>query len=146
MSILPPSFIHSGDPADDEINERIREKTRSNLYFYAGKNDQEIARRIQELEHEWSIERAFEVSAASVVTIGALLGLRKKRWQLASGIAGYFLLQHAIKGWCPPLSLLRRFGVRTAQEISEETFALKAMRGDFLSTEHAKDMYSQRFQ
>ena len=41
------------------------------------------------------------------------------------------LLQHALQGWCPPLPVFRRWGVRTAREIEEERYALKALRGDF---------------
>jgi hypothetical protein len=42
-----------------------------------------------------------------------------------------FLVQHAVQGWCPPLVVLRRRGVRTRREIEEERYALKALRGDF---------------
>ena len=42
-----------------------------------------------------------------------------------------FLLQHALQGWCPPLPLFRRLGVRTAREIARERYALQALRGDF---------------
>lgn len=45
-------------------------------------------------------------------------------------VAG-FLLQHSVQGWCPPISLFRRLGVRTATEIDEERYALRALRGDF---------------
>ena len=40
-------------------------------------------------------------------------------------------LQHAVQGWCPPLAVWRRLGVRTQSEIDEERYALKALRGDF---------------
>jgi hypothetical protein len=36
-----------------------------------------------------------------------------------------------LQGWCPPLPILRSLGVRTADEINEERYALKALRGDF---------------
>ena len=42
-----------------------------------------------------------------------------------------FLFQHAVQGWCPPIAVLRRLGVRTAREIEVERIALKALRGDF---------------
>src|SRR5439155_25183417 len=42
-----------------------------------------------------------------------------------------FLFQHAIQGWCPPVPILRRKGVRTRREIDAEKYALKALRGDF---------------
>ena len=47
------------------------------------------------------------------------------------GIVLPFLLQHAVQGWCPPVPLFRRLGVRTREEIEREKFALKALRGDF---------------
>jgi len=46
-------------------------------------------------------------------------------------VVGTFLLQHAVQGWCPPLTVFRRLGFRTAGEIARERYALKAMRGDF---------------
>jgi hypothetical protein len=42
-----------------------------------------------------------------------------------------FLLQHALQGWCPPVPFFRSRGVRTAREIDQERYALKALRGDF---------------
>jgi hypothetical protein len=35
-----------------------------------------------------------------------------------------FLLQHGLQGWCPPLPVLRRLGVRTQREIDAEKYAL----------------------
>jgi hypothetical protein len=46
-------------------------------------------------------------------------------------VVGSFLLQHAVQGWCPPLPVFRRWGVRTQPEIDYERYALKALRGDF---------------
>ena len=54
-----------------------------------------------------------------------------RRWFVLPALVGAFLLQHAIQGWCPPVSVLRRMGVRTTREINHERFALKALRGDF---------------
>jgi hypothetical protein len=48
-----------------------------------------------------------------------------------TGTVGFFLLQHALQGWCPPLPIIRALGVRTAEEISAEKAVLKRMRGDF---------------
>jgi hypothetical protein len=42
-----------------------------------------------------------------------------------------FFAQHALQGWCPPVPVMRRLGVRTAREIERERYALKALRGDF---------------
>jgi hypothetical protein len=42
-----------------------------------------------------------------------------------------FLAQHALQGWCPPIPVIRRLGVRTRAEIERERNALKALRGDY---------------
>jgi hypothetical protein len=41
------------------------------------------------------------------------------------------LFYHAVQGWCPPIPLLRRLGIRTQQEIDAEKYALRLLRGDF---------------
>src|SRR5208337_1752130 len=89
--------------------------------------------RIEALDREWDIERVQEANAASLGLLGVLLGLsRKRRWLLLLPLTvSGFLLQHAIQGWCPPVPLLRRFGVRTRFEIEQERYALKVLRGDF---------------
>lgn len=53
-----------------------------------------------------------------------------------------FLFQHAVQGWCPPVSLLRRLGFRTSSEIDAERYALKALRGDFKELEPTQDSFS----
>jgi hypothetical protein len=84
------------------------------------------------LDREWDIERTLEANAASVALIGLGLGtfLDRRLYVLPALVCG-FLLQHAIQGWCPPVPLFRRLGVRTASEIDHERYALKALRGDF---------------
>ena len=82
------------------------------------------------LNKEWDIERIIEFRAATVSLFGIILGLkRSKKWFILPIIASTFLLQYAIKGWCPPVSILRRFGFRTRREIDLEKYALKALRG-----------------
>ena len=48
-----------------------------------------------------------------------------KKCFFATGIVGGFLLQHALQGWCPPVELFRRTGVRTTLKINHEKEALK---------------------
>jgi hypothetical protein len=89
---------------------------------------------------EWDIERYLEADAAIFTFIGAALGLKKSRnWFVLPLIVSVFLLQHSIQGWCPPISVFRRLGIRTGQEIEVEKYALKALRGDF------DDVSSQNF-
>lgn len=114
------------------INERIRRKTLESLERFDGADSQMIDARIAELRREWDIERALEANAATVALLGLGLGVFvDRRWLALPAIVGGFLLQHAIQGWCPPLPLFRRLGVRTAAEIHEEITALQTMRGDF---------------
>ncbi len=109
---------------DEEIEERVR--------FYATQPDYVLTRRIDELNREWDMERWLETNASALALVGAVLGLtRNRRWLLLTcGVLG-FLFQHAVSGWCPPLPVLRRLGVRTRREIDREVYALKALRGDF---------------
>jgi hypothetical protein len=63
--------------------------------------------------------------------LGLTLGAMRGRWFLLSGVVAAFLVQHAVEGWCPPVPIFRRLGIRTTREINHERFALKALRGDF---------------
>jgi hypothetical protein len=115
-----------------EILEQIDRVLEERIRFYSTQPQHVIARRIEELEREWDIERLLQTNASALILTGAIMGLTAgKKWFLLScGVAG-FLLQHAIQGWCPPIPLLRKLGVRTRGEIDQEKFALKALRGDF---------------
>ena len=84
-----------------------------------------IDRRLEELDREWDIERALEANAAIILLIGMALGrLMNRRWYFLPTAVATFLLQHAVQGWCPPVGLFRRLGVRTEREIDEERNAL----------------------
>ena len=73
-----------------------------------------------------------EEGHVAISAVGAGLALLvDRRFALIPLVVGGFLLQHAVQGWCPPLPLFRRGGVRTQTEIEQERYALKAIRGDF---------------
>jgi hypothetical protein len=73
-----------------------------------------------------------EAHAAAISLIGLGFGrFADRRWYLLPTVAVAFLFQQAIQGWCLPITLFRRLGIRTAQEIDYERYALKALRGDF---------------
>jgi hypothetical protein len=129
---LPPTAKRVRLNSNTEINEHIDEQTNHRIKRYVGISKSELTDRIQELEREWDTERILEANFASVVMLSTLLGYTiNKKWLALSGGAAFFLLQHALQGWCPPLSIIRRLGIRTASEINEETNALKVMRGDY---------------
>lgn len=124
-----------------EINERIDETIRATVERYASQPAQVISERIGALETEWDIERVLETNASSLALAGVLAAAagHRRGWLLSAGVLS-FLLLHATKGWCPPLPVLRRLGVRTRREIEREKFALKYLRGDFedLPMRHAR--------
>lgn len=115
-----------------EINRHIDAEIDTTLQCYTGASRELLSQRIDELDREWDIERALETHAASVSLFGLLLSrLHNRKWMwLSTGVA-LFLLQHALQGWCPPVSLFRRLGIRTQSEIDREKYILKALRGDF---------------
>ena len=116
----------------DHVNRQIRDKARRSVAYYAQHPD-EIEARLRELDREWDVERCLMANAAGVTLFSLFqaLVMRRKRWLLLAAVVPSFLMQHAVQGYCPPLALFRRMGFRTAREIDEERYALKALRGDF---------------
>ncbi|MFW5750334.1 MAG: hypothetical protein ACOCZK_01675 [Planctomycetota bacterium] len=109
---------------------RIRRRLEASLHYYAENPDQ-IDQRLDELAHEWDIERLLESNASTLILIGSLMSaFGHRRGHVLTGIVSGFLLQHAVQGWCPPLVVLRRLGVRSKDEILEEHYALRVLRGD----------------
>ncbi|HSP46917.1 MAG TPA: YgaP-like transmembrane domain [Clostridiaceae bacterium] len=132
---LPPTTKRVEMNTPPEINDRIHKKTIADLYKYRDADEEAVTERIRQLDREWNTERVFAANASTLVLLSTILGYKKSRyWFLLTGTVGYFLLQHAIQGWCPPLSVIRRRGVRTPEEIENEKLALRIMRGDFNKT------------
>lgn len=130
--MLPSTVNRVPAHTAESVNERIRGRTEANLVRYSHASTSEITARLQELGQEWDIERTLEANAATVSLLGLALGaVVDRRWYLLPAAVAGFLLQHALQGWCPPLTVFRRMGVRTAAEIDYERYALKALRGDF---------------
>ena len=116
-----------------ESNRKIDRETEGRLLRYAGMSKEEITRRIEDLEREWDMERLLETNA-SALTVGAMAAFaatRSRKWLFVPGVVMSFFFQHAVQGWCPPVPVFRRAGVRTRQEIERERYALKVLRGDF---------------
>lgn len=112
----------------EHVNQQIRRRTERSVEYYR-QHPQQIGRRLRELDREWDIERTLEANAATLVVAGAVLGLTVDRKFLGIPlVVGGFLLQHALQGWCPPLPVFRRLGLRTAAEIQDERSALEAIR------------------
>lgn len=119
------------------LNERIHADLQERLAAYQSSDGRAlIDSRLRELDREWDVERVLQTNFAALSLVGLALASRvDKRWLiLALGVPA-FMVQHALQGWCPPLALLRRLGVRTAREIGDERFALQSLRGDFTTVE-----------
>jgi hypothetical protein len=140
--MIPATISRVPEHTPARYNRLISRSTRNNVAQYAAQGPAAIDRRLAELDREWDIERLLETNASSLVVAGCVLGaFVSRKFFLLPALVGGFLLQHAIQGWCPPIPLLRRLGVRTQREIDEERFALKALRGDF---DHLHDGHAGR--
>lgn len=128
---------HTSPPLNQQIHEDLEARIAE---FRSDDKAALITRRLSELDREWDVERILQTNFAAVSLVGLTLATQvNKRWfALALGVPA-FMLQHALQGWCPPLAVLRRMGFRTAKEINEERFALKALRGDFDATSKSEN-------
>lgn len=114
------------------LNAHVDRDTQACLEACAAAGPDEIARHLAELDREWDVERVLQTNASVLALAGLALGAGvDRRWlALPTAVFGFFL-QHALQGWCPPIPIFRRMGVRTRREINRERYALKALRGDF---------------
>lgn len=109
-----------------ELNQKIDSDIDASITQHRHGSREDIMRRIEALDKEWDVERVLEANASSLALTGLVLGLTvDRKWFFLPGLVLPFLLQHALQGWCPPLPVLRRLGVRTRGEIDREKYALK---------------------
>jgi hypothetical protein len=116
----------------DRVNARIDAETAARIREVEAAGPAAILRRIRELDGEWDVDRALMANFALVGgTVFALGATRMRRsrgrwngWMTFVSIQLAFLLQHAVRGWCPPLPVFRRLGFRTGKEIAREREAL----------------------
>lgn len=118
-------FDRVRNSTSEEINSQIDDVTNSNIQYYSTRPAWEVKQRILALEKEWDIERVLEVNASTLALTGLVLGMTlNKKWFALPAVVLPFLLQHGLQGWCPPLPILRRMGIRTQDEIGREKYAL----------------------
>ncbi|MFW6062097.1 MAG: hypothetical protein ACOC93_04740 [Planctomycetota bacterium] len=127
---LPPSSQRVQEYSDAQINAQIERQIEANVAYYSRRLD-DIERRLDELDQEWDIERTLEANAGAFSLVGLVLSMFSRKFLLFPLAVAAFLIQHAVQGWCPPVPIFRRLGVRTPAEIDKERVALKALRGDF---------------
>lgn len=129
--MLPATASRVENATSAPLNRRFAVEIEESVCHHA-EYPEEIERRLDELDREWDIERTLEANAATLALASTLLGaFMDRRFLILSSVVTGFLLQHALQGWCPPVPIFRRLGVRTTAEIDRERYALKALRGDF---------------
>lgn len=125
---LPTTVSRVSRHTPSHVNRAVERVTECSLMYY-GIHQNEIPQRLDELDREWDIERILETNASSLILAGLALGLGlSRKFFLLPALVSSFLLQHALQGWCPPVSILRRMGFRTQSEIEHERHALLAMQ------------------
>ena len=141
---LPKTTSRVSQYTSRKINERIFSATQQNVERLCGTDQETLAKRLDELDREWDVERAIQTGASMQILLGLALGtFLNRRWYAWSGIVAGFLLMHALMGWAPPLPILRRLGFRTEMEIDEERNALRILRGDFQPTNDPRQALAQ---
>jgi hypothetical protein len=130
VMILPANAMRVRESTADDVNRRIDAELERRLRFYK-EHPEQIGERLAKLDEEWDVERVLGTNASSLILAGIALGaFVDHRWLVIPAVVSAFLLQHALQGWCPPLPLIRRLGVRTAKEIERERQALKQLQAD----------------
>lgn len=87
--------------------------------------------RLRQLDREMDQEQALQFGAAALGFIGALLSLTVNgAFALLPALAFAMLAQYVLQGWCPPLILLERLGLRSSSDIDRERYVLAAAVGD----------------
>lgn len=130
--MLPSTVDRVRAHTAEKVNEQIQRRMEKQVARTAAAGPDAIARRLEELDREWDIERTLEANAATLTAVGSALTLLvDRRFAIVPLVVGGFLLQHAVQDWCPPVPVFRRLGFRTQTEIEQERYALKALRGDF---------------
>lgn len=129
---LPPTAHRVELHTSPDLNDAIRQRADAEIVRLEGAPAGEIDQHLQTLDAEWDVERLLQTNASVIVLLGLALAttVNKRFLLLPAGVFAFFA-QHAIQGWCPPIPVFRRLGVRTQREIERERYALKALRGDF---------------
>lgn len=131
MEIIPDTSARVEHNTAEPINQRIERETLQRIERCAEDPDA-LDAHLRALDREWDVERVLELNASVLALSGVALGaLVDKRWLWLSAAVTGFLAQHAVQGWCPPIPILRRLGVRTQREIDVERQAIKLLRGDY---------------
>lgn len=129
-SISDHDLVHANTAP--HVNDRIKRDMHYRVMAFANKSPEDLSQRIAELDQEWDMERWLECNASALAFGGVAMSIvAGRKWLLLPALVLPMLFYHALEGWCPPLPLLRRLGIRTQREIDAEKYAMHLLRGDF---------------
>lgn len=133
--VIPDTSERVNLSTSEKVNANIRSETIKRLNEI-GDDPEKIKARLSEIESEWDVERTLETNASIATLAGLALGSTvNKKWFLLPAVVAGFLFQHAVQGWCPPLPIFRRLGIRTQREIDNERSILLARLGELKKLE-----------
>ena len=123
------------DHSAAKVNREIDRKMRFSIEEAIRQGRDAVVRRITFLDGEWDIDRALMVTFAAVGAATFGIGLKRfarprlfrRRRTGALYLFGAqlgWMMVHGLVGWCPPVPLFRRLGVRTKAEIETEKSVL----------------------
>ena len=102
------------------------------LACLADAGPQAINERLAQLDREWSAGRVTKALIGAMIVVGfALTALLNPWWLVLPALGGVFLLQYFFGRTSWLGATFREVGFRSGQEIDQERFALRALRGDF---------------
>jgi hypothetical protein len=128
------SFDRVRQHTSSKVNAKIDRETAARINEYERLGPVERGRRLGELDREWDIDRGLMLLFSAVGGLTFTLGMTRMRpWRRWNGWLSLFSTQvgfmgfHAAIGWCPPVVLLRRLGIRTRKEIDRERQSIEAL-------------------
>jgi hypothetical protein len=129
--LLRPTLDRVRSHTDPSILGHIDRQMENSIWAHVALGPEAITSRLDQLEAERDIESILELNAAIFAGVGVAASVisKNRAWLLLPATVLGFLAQHAIQGWCPPLSVFRRMGIRTAHEIEAERMALLTALG-----------------
>ena len=125
------------DHSGQGVNRRILQLIEANVERCNRQGRDAVVQRLAELDREWDIDRVlmanFAIVGGTAYGVGLSrfarrpwFGRRRTGWLYFFGAQLGFMLLHATVGWCPPVVVWRRMGVRTKSEIEVERNLLLA--------------------
>ncbi|MBA3391745.1 MAG: hypothetical protein H0T89_03825 [Deltaproteobacteria bacterium] len=127
----PPRHDRVRKHSPEAVNRRIDEQIAGQL-AEIGLSAHAIRKRLDQIDREWNLDRALMAVSSVLGAFTAHRSMAAARdghslipWRLVFWTQAAFLLHHAVRGWSPPASILRRIGFRTDKEIAAERVILE---------------------